>query len=192
MTRKSTIVVALVAVLALSAASRAAINGTDHDLRSRLGITRICLPCHVAHNGENADQGPLWNHAMTDQTFTRHGENVTLGHSSKMCLSCHDGVTAVGNYGGITTSGDLITGDAKIGTDLTDDHPIGVDYNDVNTHIYRPIEEVAAYLEDDKVECGSCHYAHGGQDGKFLRVTTLASELCAKCHTFADLPAPPP
>ena len=31
--------------------------------------------------------------------------------------------------------------------------------------------------------CGSCHRAHGGQDGKFLRVSNAYSHLCRNCHT---------
>jgi predicted CXXCH cytochrome family protein len=118
---------------------------------------------------------------MTTQTFTRHGEEVTLGHSSKMCLSCHDGVTAVGSYGNMAGT-DPITGGAAIGTDLTNDHPIGVDYATSSSHGLEPVEDVERYLEDGKVECGSCHYAHGGRDNKFLNTTIAGSALCRNCH----------
>ncbi len=166
-------------------ATKGGLDGTDHDLRTRLGINQICLPCHVPHHGVEADEGPLWNHAVTTQTFTRHGENVTLGHSSKLCMSCHDGVTAVSSYGGSIGS-DPIVGGANLGNDLTDDHPVGVEYP--TSGPYEPNSSagtnVARYLEDGKVECASCHYAHGGLDGKFLRVTIVNSQLCRVCHTF--------
>lgn len=185
---KRTVAVALVAVALLAATSIAAVNDGPHDMRERLGISQICQPCHTPHNALGAEDGPIWNHSLTEQTFTRDGEEVTLSGSSKLCLSCHDGVTAVGNFGGITTSGDLITGDAKLGTNLTDDHPIGVEYP-ASSHTLRSVADVASYLEDGKVECGSCHRAHSvGSYGNFLRKSMVASELCAQCHTFADLP----
>jgi len=173
--------------LVFSASATAAIDdGTAHDLRTRLSINQVCLPCHAPHNALNADDGPIWNHAVTTQTFTRNGDTVTLGESSKLCLSCHDGVTAVGSYGSVIGS-DPITGSAAIGNNLTDDHPIGIDYP-VGSHIYvDPTTDttVAGMLEDGKVECGSCHRAHSaGVDGKYLRVTIVDSALCRTCHTF--------
>jgi len=183
-----TIYLALLVVVVISATSFAAIDDTAHDLRTRLSINRICLPCHAPHNAAAAEDGPMWNHQITTQDFTRNSEAVTLEGSSKLCMSCHDGVTAVGNFGTTTTANDPITGTENIGTDLTDSHPIGIEYPEESHTLYAKAD-VARYLEDDKVECGSCHYAHGGQDGKFLRVTIVNSELCGVCHTFKAPPA---
>ncbi len=182
---------ALLAVAVVSGAALAAIDNSDHDLRVRLEINQICLPCHAPHHAINADEGPIWNHEITEEAFTRHDEAVTLGESSKLCLSCHDGVTAVGNFGAVTSANDPVTGGAAIGTDLTDDHPIGIEYP-LESHTMYPPADVSRYLEDGKVECGSCHYAHSsGQDGKFLRKTIVNSELCGVCHTFKAPPPPP-
>lgn len=158
------------------------LDGTAHDLRGRLSIDRLCLPCHVAHNAPEADAGPIWNHAVTEQTFYREGEEITLGANSKLCMSCHDGVTAVDSYGG-TIGSDTITGGADLGNDFSNDHPVGIDYP-ADSHILEAPGDVAAYLDDGKVECTSCHYAHGGQDNKFLRVTYSGSQICRVCHVF--------
>ena len=39
-------------------------------------------------------------------------------------------------------------------------------------------------FEDGKVQCGSCHYAHGSRAtyGMFLRVDNTGSALCMTCH----------
>jgi len=189
-----TIAIALIAVALIATSALAVIDGTDHDLRSRLQIDQICQPCHAPHNAIHGYDGPIWNHQIVTRTFTRTDwetgvtENITLSGSSKLCMSCHDGLTAVGNFGGISDATDPITGDAALDLDFTDDHPIGVEYPS-DSHILRDPAEVANYLEDGKIECGSCHYAHGGQDDKFLRVTIVNSELCGVCHTFTYSPA---
>jgi predicted CXXCH cytochrome family protein len=148
----------MIAATATAQVATGGLDGTDHDLRIRLGIDQVCLPCHAPHNGPGAAMGPIWNHMLTTQSFVRNGASITLAHSSKLCMSCHDGQTAVGNYGTITTATDVITSSAALGTDL---------------------------LEDDTVQCGSCHYAHGSPVGfDFLRVGLVDSELCRICHTF--------
>jgi hypothetical protein len=55
-----------IAVLAMSGPAMAQVDNTTgtmdgnaHDLRTRLGIDQVCLPCHAPHNGANADEGPL-------------------------------------------------------------------------------------------------------------------------------------
>ena len=162
-------------------------DNTPHDMRTRLGITQICLPCHAPHRGPAASEGPLWNHQLTTATFVRNGVTVTLTGTSKFCMSCHDGVTAVGNYGSITTSTDKITGGAALGTDLTDDHPIGADYAaaySANPTWYKDAS-LAKGLVDGKVQCTSCHRVHSwGTDHKYLSTTIVGSALCKNCHLF--------
>jgi len=174
------------ALFAASAARAAITDNSAHDLRQRLNIDEICLPCHAPHNAANAQAGPIWNHALSNSQFTRHNENVTLSGASKLCMSCHDGVTAVGNYGKITSANDPMgaNSSANLGTDLTDDHPIGVEYP-VGSHIYvDPTDpKVASLLEDGKVECSSCHRAHSDTEN-LLRINNTASALCRTCHTF--------
>jgi predicted CXXCH cytochrome family protein len=174
----------LAVALIFAANAGGSMNGTSHDLRTRLGIDEVCLPCHSPHSAANGEEGPLWNHALSEVTFVRKGEVLTLGRSSRLCMSCHDGVTAVGTYGSSTGS-DPIQGASAIGGNLDANHPVGVDYPQGRSG-YRDAGNpaVAAMLEENKVECGSCHYAHEGMDGKFLRATMNGSQLCLACHTY--------
>ena len=116
----------------------AAISGTDHDFSSRgWGSTEICVFCHAPHNTNTSVAGaPLWNHAVTGATFTMYSSSslkATMPGQpagvSKLCLSCHDGVTALDSFGTRTPTAGPITGIANIGTNLGNDHPIGFAYN---------------------------------------------------------------
>jgi len=189
------------------------ISGTPHDLRSTLSIDQVCLPCHTPHNAQTDASGGsmiLWNHEITNQTFTMYSQfaaprpsgdnprNQDAGNSlsgpSKLCLSCHDGVTAIDNYGG-TTGGSIMMGtvnaDANLGTDLRNDHPIGLQYPDsgVNTGFNDPAGFVGVKLVtvngQARVECTSCHDPHDyslGSSEPYLRRTLSGSILCLECH----------
>jgi len=141
---------------------RAQITGTPHDFR-KYGTNgtnqynpsgEICIVCHAPHNND-ATLVPLWNHTTTVQTFTAYTGyklGFTVGQpdgTSKMCLSCHDGVTALNSYGmggstpglqdsitvasgGVTAPRTLLLGAistrSTLGTDLTKSHPVSFSY----------------------------------------------------------------
>lgn len=175
------------------------IVNSPHNISLYPGVTipgnQVCLPCHTPHNALlSGSENILWNHAETEVTFTMYysGTGQPEGRS-KMCLSCHDGVTAIDSYGGETGSV-TITGSARLGDDLSNDHPIGIEYptdqpfafNDpatfdpgVNGGIGVQLVEVGGL---DRVECTSCHEVHNNGLGTFLRVPILESYLCLQCH----------
>jgi hypothetical protein len=148
-----------------------------------VNTTEVCVYCHTPHNASAKDgQGgvlaPLWNRrvgkteAGADVSYTRYSSSTldagTLSNpegSSKLCLSCHDGMIALGNVGVIGGQGRSLsdssgpnvgvsipfqTVDAagntvatstmpdgvvantgftrRLGTDLSNDHPISVAY----------------------------------------------------------------
>jgi predicted CXXCH cytochrome family protein len=179
------------------------IKNTPHNLNTYAGVTiegnQICLPCHTPHNAlKFGHENILWNHAETDQFFTMYFDGADQPEGrSKMCLSCHDGVTAIDNYGGNGGTGIVITGSAALGPDLSNDHPIGVvyptgnaEYNDPSSFLEAPnlgigggpgVKLVEVNLED-RVECTSCHNVHNNGLGKFLRVPIQESWLCLQCH----------
>lgn len=120
------------------------LKGTKHDFstagnaywNTRAGngtnAMEICYPCHTPHHG-NADTGYLWNHKLADNTgfdseVTNFSAVMKSTGKSMMCLGCHDGVTGLDSYAGVTNGTVNIptSSRANIGTDLTDDHPIGV------------------------------------------------------------------
>lgn len=188
------------------------IINTSHNLNNYPGVTipgnRVCLPCHTPHNAY-PDAGDitqvLWNHEETDVVFemyTTLTKRTGTGPDgpSKMCLSCHDGVTAIDNYGnpsgGMSGGTIVMTGPLAIGSDadLTDDHPIGLEYptdrpaeyNDPATFApginNGPGLRLASIDGADRVECSSCHEPHNNGLGRFLRVPIQESYLCLQCH----------
>ncbi len=147
------------------------------------------------------------------------------GDVSRACLSCHDGVNAInsiinvpgsgqwypnGDYyvsmtmdGGATYSGNSPVTMAQntanpimnIGTDLRNDHPVGVVYTANSTNpadnpaSLRPVTDpfdgtktIADVLRNGKVECVSCHDPHKGENMAFLRKPNDGSALCLTCH----------
>ena len=188
------------------------VTNSPHNLNNYPGVTlpgnQVCLPCHTPHNAlKEGPENVLWNHAETGETFTMYysearqdADGTTRAVAteptgrSKMCLSCHDGVTAIDNYGGNGGTGIVITGSAALGSDLQNDHPIGVEYPTNKPAEYRdpatyapgiggrPGVTLATVDGTDRVECTSCHDAHNNGLGKFLRVPLQESYLCLQCH----------
>ena len=98
----------------------------------------------------------------------------------------------IASYGGDTGS-IVLTGDAALGTDLSDDHPIGIEYpsdpagyNDPSTFDpginYGPGVHLVEINGTERVECTSCHEAHNNGLGNFLRVPLQESYICLQCH----------
>ncbi len=150
--KKAAILMAVAAAVLISVPAWAQhIVGSPHDLSVRLGTGEVCLSCHVPHNPMNPSYGPLWNHALTNGTGT--GFSKTLYGPSLLCMGCHDGVTAVGNFGvvnkniTVNDTTDPIQGLAgartvqingttvyvnDIGLNLTYVHPVGTKYPALN------------------------------------------------------------
>lgn len=146
---------AVAAVLLLFGASAQAqqINGSDHDLASGTNDNNeVCVYCHTPHGSNTNVTAPLWNKPantaiyQTYDSSTLDGTILTTGSVSLACLTCHDGTQAMdtvinkpGSGGFFPGGGDRmlsITANnglmpdnvARLGTDLRNDHPIGVQY----------------------------------------------------------------
>ncbi len=175
------------------------IVNTPHNLNNYPGVNidgnRVCLPCHTPHNALLAgEENVLWNHAVTGETFVMYSSSVGQPDGpSKLCLSCHDGVTAIDNYGGNGGTGIVITGSAAFTNDLTDDHPIGIVYPtnapaEFNQPPFAPGigggegVRLVEIQDTDRVECTSCHNPHNNGLGRFLNVPIQESYLCLQCH----------
>ncbi|MCR4298336.1 MAG: cytochrome c3 family protein [Gallionella sp.] len=128
---------------------------------------------------------------------------ATLGNYGE-CMACHS--PSGDQWGSAAPNFDTF----YIGTDLTNDHPVGVtfpattgsgtDWNtpagvvgsslyfDVNSNTRMDKAEIRTY--EGKVECASCHDPHGVPDPAngnqfkptFLRVANTGSALCLTCH----------
>jgi len=172
-----------------AAAFAAGITGTKHDFSGKgWGTTDLCIFCHTPHKAVQSTFGPVWNHAPSSTVYQLYGGGVTgkgtvvnqPGPASAACLSCHDGTVAVDAFGGAAGNpATRITGDALIGTDLRDDHPIGV----VHTVASGYKAPTNAKLFNTRVECASCHDVHNNTFSPFLRMSNSGSALCLDCHT---------
>lgn len=106
----------------------------------------VCSPCHAAHDTDDAQLVPLWNHVTTTASFTPY--SASSGQGSKLqatvgnpagislaCLSCHDGTVAInqlltGLATNSTVTGPLyVDSHAKKGPDLHTTHPISFTYD---------------------------------------------------------------
>jgi len=127
---------------------------TGGDAQTTTGLTdQVCVFCHTPHGSDTAAPVPLWNKVLTGgATYTRYSTLSTpsfdsaeapVGSVSLACLSCHDGTQAMDvvinlpGSGGYNAAGQTI--DPAIGVmtgspipnlqqDLTDDHPISMQY----------------------------------------------------------------
>lgn len=205
----------LVAGLAMAGlAANAAITGSAHDFSGQAWSPngQICVACHAPHNNVVLANAPLWNHALSTATYTMYSSftmdaankaTATPGATSKLCLSCHDGTVAVNSFGG-TTGTTFVTGNAKLGTDLSNDHPIGIVYDAATITADGALKAltgavtigsaatktkattVGGLLQGGMVECASCHDVHNtftaDAGAKLVKVTTTGSALCLTCH----------
>lgn len=186
-------------MMLIATVATAGIVGTPHDLSQKsYGSTEVCIFCHTPHNAQIAIGAPLWNHAQTVATFTTYSSStlnaVILQPSgnSKLCLSCHDGSVAVDSYGNNAGNHMMDPGGAKIGTDLSNDHPISFVYDGalatadggLKTPISDKFVDAASVLPlyNSQMQCASCHSVHSNQNGKFLRMVNTGSQLCLSCH----------
>lgn len=155
--------------LLLAATASASVINTKHNLAHwspyayrAVSENRVCIFCHTPHNANPA--GPLWSHqlsgastfkkyssstlrilvdagAKTESGYTSSGDASTVTGATKLCLGCHDGLTALG---AITTGGGSKTiemtienlGGQSSGYDedantvnIQNKHPVSFNYN---------------------------------------------------------------
>ena len=192
----------------------AAITGSSHDFKSATwnqgGSAEICEPCHAPHtDGTYASTAaPLWNRASTTSTFTLYTSGTLTATDvgqpsgvSKLCLSCHDGTVALEAFAGnsqVTTT--YVTGNALLGIDLNNHHPVAFTYNATlatnDGGLYDPTATASGLagggnIDDDllfgtgndQLECSSCHDVHNGYtQSKLLVMSNASSALCLTCH----------
>lgn len=188
-----------VALLGLAANANAQIVNSAHNFSSMSWSGgEICLPCHTPHGG-NAEAGALWNHALTNATYQMfEGAAGTAAddfdHRSRLCLSCHDGTVALDSFGGQTGT-NFIGPNGNLGTDLTNDHPVGsaAVYPETTSTRFNAIATLpsAIRLRDwtdsagvlhKVVGCSTCHNVHNKGFPHLLTMSNSASAVCLSCH----------
>jgi len=214
--KKQIALLATVALVGAAAGAFAGIEGTKHDLSGKNLIgnssSQVCIFCHTPHNA--IQDVPLWNRNNPCSTYTLYTVSPTLTTATKasaisstsvstFCMSCHDGVNAFGNIantaGGSvgTATPTYATATAKLGTDLTNTHPVGFNYASAagedttglktraaaNTSLMGTNGSAFFGTSGNMMECASCHSVHDTAKGYFLRVNNDDSALCLSCHT---------
>lgn len=202
-----------IAMATFAQTATAAIALSAHDLTPAglggyAGEISACQFCHAPHNVNTGVPGaPLWNRNSVSTAFTYYTSNTvssmptTLNANSMTCMSCHDGVSDMGDtYTGSHGFGNVATpianGYANITADLRDDHPVSINYveaaNSLDTIVNVRAAGLKLYGTGPTIECASCHDPHGkpavaggGSDGAaggeaFLRVSATA--ICTECH----------
>lgn len=163
-----------------------------------------CTFCHAPHSGIGGIT-PLWNQTLSTQSYTlytsttykQQGKQPTLGRSTSLCLSCHDGTIAVGQsavYGKIPTSGTMNNTDV-LGTNLSSSHPFSMltplkDAPDMAASLVAQGTTAdptgAVKLIHGNVECISCHNPHVQNTDKiaqmFLVRDSSNGQMCLACH----------
>jgi predicted CXXCH cytochrome family protein len=165
---------------------------------------QICIFCHTPHNARR-DVPYLWNRADTTANYTTYESSTlyaTVGQptgASKMCLSCHDGTIALGAVlsqpaeipfaGGIRF---LPPGPSRLGTDISDDHPVSLLYDSALAAANGELVEPSALPQEvrldkaDMLQCTACHDPHDDTYGNFLVMENSFSALCIACHDRTD------
>jgi predicted CXXCH cytochrome family protein len=192
----------------VSAQKSAMLNG-KHDVRATGNTGDACGACHTPHGANTSYKAVLWNRSYvpTAATFTSYdattnpdfkGGAVSLGSSSALsllCMSCHDGTSAlnavINTPAGTVYRTGTATAATNLGTDLTNDHPVGFSYDASITGQGTPAKliqtpdptkvKLFGAAGSRRVECGSCHDAHSTAAG-FLRSPNTNSSLCLACH----------
>ncbi len=182
-------------MIQLHSSVAARIQGSPHDL-SALSGRDVCGFCHTPH--EARPRTPTWSHKLSDAVYTIYQSSsleAKVGQptgSSKLCLSCHDGTVALTHTSKGGSAGVFITpGSANLGTDLSDDHPISFIYSEVlsveDVQIRPPstLPEQLRLDSSNELQCTTCHNAHDNQNGKFLVMPNLRSQMCTSCHNLS-------
>ena len=212
-----------IALLVAGSASAQTVVGSKHDMSVIPGgggaaapfNGQVCVYCHTPHGAQ--PNAALWNRNLPAAgSFTGIEGAMTYinAGASASCLSCHDGTVGVDNVinvGGAAgqwadgTAGTRFTADwrmatsnpAYLGTDLSNDHPIGYDYpvalGSTSSRFKSPVTNrpgvlgllvgatttklpIYAHGTEYSVECSSCHTPHSNANGYFLRAANTGSQ----------------
>ena len=164
-----------------------------------------CTFCHAPHSGLGGVT-PLWNQKLSTQTYTPYTSTTysqqgntqpTLGVTSSLCLSCHDGTVGVGQsaaYGQLPTVGIMNSVDS-FGTTLTGSHPFSLvlplkDAPDMAASLVSQGKTAdptgAVKLINGNIECTSCHNPHVQATDtiaqNFLVRDSSNAQMCLACH----------
>ena len=161
-----------------------------------------CAYCHTPHNASPTQA--LWSRpfaGVTYQMYASTSMQATLNQptgSSRLCLSCHDGILALSSAQlvapGRTGQANAapLTGPTVLGTDLRKSHPFSFTYDTALAGKVGELVDPAGLpatvrLDRNKqLQCTSCHDPHEDTLPKFLRMDNSQGLLCAACHRLTQ------
>ena len=163
-----------------------------------------CTFCHAPHSGIGGIT-PLWNQKLSQSSYVPYTSTTdnaqatqpTLGRTSSLCLSCHDGTVAVGQsavYGPLPVVGSMNAADS-FGTTLTGSHPFSLvlpikDASNLVASLASQGKTAdptgAVKLVNGNIECTSCHSPHIQAIDRiaqnFLIRDSSSGQMCLACH----------
>ena len=191
------------------AVAHAGVVDTAHNLSAtgpgtvRAGTTtEVCAFCHTPHRA--ATTRALWSRDLPPVTYTLYASSTletTPGQptgATRLCLSCHDGTTALGLVR--TSSGRRrlplgpVTGRANLSTDLSDDHPVSFEYTTALARTHGQLADPATLTSrvpldaTRQLQCTACHDPHDNPFRAFLRLDDKGGALCTSCHQVRNFP----
>jgi hypothetical protein len=144
----------------------------------------VCLGCHdgtiavdatINRPGSGMNQTGPW-HGVSGSSSPQH---QAMGITPGTCGTCHVDGSGTGAHG---------FEPSFIGTDLSDDHPVGMPYPTagVDPAFNVPPDMTTGWtnlpLYDTVVECATCHAVHDPDIAPFLRLSNAGSAMCLVCH----------
>ncbi|WP_432823552.1 hypothetical protein [Trichloromonas sp.] len=196
---------------------------TKADVGSEFGSKEICIFCHTPHS--SSAQGPLWNRLdpanmgsfplynsaslkIKDIPQAQYNTTDYPNGASKLCLSCHDGVTGIGTLLDRAITMNNASMPLGFEIDLTQTHPVSFVYdNAVLTAIQgagKPgytLPSLSIELRDSqsRIQCTTCHDPHDDRDEyagdgvppfwRYISATAADSynDVCNTCHPGSEL-----
>jgi predicted CXXCH cytochrome family protein len=158
--------------------------------------TGLCVFCHTPHNAN--PQQALWNRNVSGVTYQLYSSSTLRADlnqptgSSRLCLSCHDGLLAMGSLR-TPPQGDalklgVMSGANVLGTDLSTSHPISFVYDGALAAKHPGLVDpgslpTSVRLDSKKqMQCTACHDPHENRRSNFLRMDTANGAMCLTCH----------
>lgn len=204
--------------------------------------TQICIFCHTPHGASaqstlwnrKAPEGPnayllntsstlaIGNNTKVPTADTGYVEDSTIypNGSTRLCMSCHDGVTAIGTIlNGVINNGDgdaILSAKATKVVDLTTAHPVSFVYKSSGDSVLAAINSAKGDTfqypalatvpldGEGRMQCTTCHDPHEDTRGTdadqypFWRHVVVGNyvasfdDVCAACHKAAQIRGPHP